>query len=1012
MQINIFGNLTSIDPVPVQPTISGGETRAWQIKKWMIIATLIVSAAFLAVTAEVVLTMRSRALEDKMLQLRNIALVLAEQIDRNFQSTELVQQAVATEIEWLYVTDDGDFARQLSTQTMRKSLKSRMVGLPHISGLTIRNTRGDLINSSFDWTAAVRLSPNPADYFLAHPGETIMVGQPTLNENTGRVSFYLSRRIAYPNGLFAGFVNGTTDLTYYLNYFKSITLGEHSAIALFRDDGTMMVRYPHDEALVGKQLSIVKDNVLSKPALETRQNSPIDGQDKIVASHKLPHYPVHVVVTSTVKESLSLWRETTFSIILASAVVLMFVALFATMGVQRFSSVLNTQSAQFTSAVNNMSRGLVIMDENRKLVLSNDSYARMYGLPQKLIQPGTPLKEIIEFRIANGTLKADPNVFLEDLIKQMNGARDDYISEALSGRLIHVSNEPILGGGYLSSHEDVTEIRQREESFKLMFENNPIPMWVYDDATLSFVAVNDAAVNSYGYTREEFLSLNAVDIRPEDERERFLHRAANAPKTDSASGIWKHRRKDGSVFEARTYAHALNYEGYRARLVAAIDVTEQREAERRIAYIAHHDKLTDLPNRSAFDEHVAAAIAEAKQQGTRLAVMCLDLDGFKQVNDFKGHSAGDVVLREIAARLREASGDAYLARFGGDEFTLVCPDNSDASQSHAIAQRLIAAVDEDLLVEGQRMSVGLSIGIALFPSHGDDAKTLLVNADLALYRAKRQKRGTAQYFNSGMDAMVRQRRAMQEELGKAVAANELSLHFQPQVSVDRAVVGYEALVRWNSAKFGNVPPGVFIPLAEESDLISEIGDWILREACREAASWPGTETIAVNISPRQFQQVDLTQLVSTVLLETGLKPSRLELEITEGVLVEDFSRALFVLRRIKNMGIDISLDDFGTGYSSLSYLHSFPFDRIKIDRTFITDLEQNRHSRAIVRAVIGLGQSLGIPILAEGVENETQFAFLRSEGCQFIQGYLIGYPVPATELPWNEALKEAAVVAG
>ncbi len=985
------------------------DIRTQHIRRWIIAATMIVSTIFLLVTAGVVMAMRERVLDDKKQQYRNLALVLAEQLDRSFQSIELVQQAVTADIARLAIRNDADFKRLVSTPEFHDSLVARTVAIPHISGLTIRNVQGDLINSSFGLAANKTLSPNPGEYFITYPDVVTKMGVPTTNEKTGQLNFYISRRLTLGDGTLIGYINGTTQLDYYERYFQSIILGDHSAIALFRDDGTLLVRYPRDEGLIGKQMPAVAAKILSQSTMEIRQNSPIDGQDKLLAARQLPHYPVHVIVTSTVEEALTLWRETVISILIASATVLALAASFAFLGIKQLSSAVDSQSMQFTSAINNMANGLVIMDTNRRLVVANESFARMYGLPQRMVQPGVRLDDIIEYRVSTGALKVDPDTYLDQLLARLTGEHDEYMAQSITGRTIQVVNEPIPGGGFLSTHEDVTERRLREESFKLLFENNPVSMWVYDRKTQSFLAVNDAAVAQYGYGHEEFLKLSVHDIRPASSRESYLS-FINTVGVATGDNIWQHQRKDGSLFEVRVYSHALEYEGHEATLVAAIDVTEQREAERRIAYIAHHDKLTDLPNRSSFDEHFLAAIKEAGESGKRLAVMCLDLDGFKQVNDLKGHSAGDVVLREIAMRLRNASEGAYLARFGGDEFTLICTDSADGLQSKAVADRLIAAVGQDLMVDGQRVNVGLSIGIALFPAHGTEAASLLLNADLALYRAKQQKRGTAQYFNSSMDAMVRERRAMVDELRRAIPAGELSLHYQPQVSIDRETVGFEALVRWKSEKFGNVSPATFIPLAEESDLIIELGDWILREACREAASWTSPLTIAVNISPRQFQQVDLPKLVQTVLLETGLPASRLELEITEGVLIDDFSRALAVLRRLKNLGVDIALDDFGTGYSSLSYLHSFAFDRIKIDRTFVMDLEQNRHSRAIVRAVVGLGQSLSIPILAEGVETETQFAFLRREGCQYVQGYLTGRPMPASDLfaPPQPVLKEVS----
>ena len=371
--------------------------------------------------------------------------------------------------------------------------------------------------------------------------------------------------------------------------------------------------------------------------------------------------------------------------------------------------------------------------------------------------------------------------------------------------------------------------------------------------------------------------------------------------------------------------------------------------------------------------------------------MSLDLDGFKETNDTYGHLVGDALLFEVSRRLMNAADGAFVARVGGDEFALIV----DGGMQIAIqlAERILETFDEEVIVENRRIKTGATIGAAVYPSHGEDSKTLVSNADIALYRAKAIGRGSILFFDAEMGEQVRERRSLQDALRLAVEQEQLHLHYQPQKTMSGETVGFEALARWQSADHGQVPPSVFIPIAEESGLIIPMGEWILREACREAASWNTPLTVAVNVSPLQFRYGDLPALVHAILLETGLAPHRLELEITEGVFIDDFSRAISILLRLKSLGVRIALDDFGSGYSSLSYLHSFAFDKIKIDRTFICDLENNRHSMAIVNAVIDLGHSLHIPVLAEGVETAAQHAMLCERGCDEVQGYLAG---PAT----------------
>jgi diguanylate cyclase (GGDEF)-like protein len=406
-----------------------------------------------------------------------------------------------------------------------------------------------------------------------------------------------------------------------------------------------------------------------------------------------------------------------------------------------------------------------------------------------------------------------------------------------------------------------------------------------------------------------------------------------------------------------------------------------------------HDPLTDLPNRLAFGERLAEVLTAAARNHTGFALLCVDLDRFKEVNDLFGHGVGDQLLCEVGRRLTEAAGGAYLARLGGDEFTVIA-EGPQPTAAAALAERLQSSIAEDIAIDGHSLRIGLSIGVAIYPQDGADAATLLVNADAALYRAKSEGRGAIRFFEADMDRKLRERRSLQRDLRIAVERNELSVHYQPQASVTGEIIGFEALCRWQHHTRGMVPPSEFIPLAEESSLIITIGELVLAAACSEAATWSRPLQIAVNLSPLQFRYGDLPSMVRAVLQRTGLAPRRLELEVTEGILVHDFDRAVTILRRLKSLGVRIAMDDFGTGYSSLSYLHAFPFDKIKIDRSFVANLDRGAHSAAIIRAVVGLGRGLNLPVLVEGVETQDQLAFLSREGCSEVQGYLLGRPAP------------------
>lgn len=443
-----------------------------------------------------------------------------------------------------------------------------------------------------------------------------------------------------------------------------------------------------------------------------------------------------------------------------------------------------------------------------------------------------------------------------------------------------------------------------------------------------------------------------------------------------------------------TSADGVTFSGYRG---TATDVTTEVEAQARANHLALHDALTELPNRVLLRERLNMALLASKGQTTQTAVLCLDLDDFKEVNDTLGHGAGDQLLRQLGERLRAAVlVTDTVGRLGGDEFAVVQAGVALPSEADALARRLIAAVKKPFVVDGHELYVGVSVGVAL-SSEGDDTERMLKNADIALYRAKQAGRGTVRFFEPEMDLELQARKSLEHDLRQAISKEELDLHYQPLVDLgDREIAAVEALLRWNHPTRGSVPPDAFISIAEETGLIIAIGDWVLRTACRQALEWPGIR-VAVNLSPIQFKSRELVDNVRNVLMETGLSPERLELEITESVLLHDTRSALEILNGLKQLGVRIAMDDFGTGYSSLRYLNSFPFDKIKIDKSFIADMADRDKSSAIVKSVISLGQSLNMTTTAEGVETPEQAAFLASEGCEQVQGFYFGRPMPAKD---------------
>lgn len=436
-------------------------------------------------------------------------------------------------------------------------------------------------------------------------------------------------------------------------------------------------------------------------------------------------------------------------------------------------------------------------------------------------------------------------------------------------------------------------------------------------------------------------------------------------------------------------------------VLAVRDLRERRAAEEKIRYLAEHDGLTGLPNRNSLQHRLAAALDRVEASGESLSVICIDLDHFKEANDQHGHLAGDAILVETARRLQSSvQAPSFAARLGGDEFIVVQVAGGDQPTAAAeLSGRLIEMLSTPVSHEEQELALGASLGVSLYPDDGRTTEALMANADMALYRAKESGRGVYRFFKREMDDTIRERRSLARDLRQGIADEELVVHYQPLArATDGEVCGFEALVRWQHPTRGMIPPLDFIPVAEENGLIGALGDWVLRRACADAAAWEKPLRIAVNLSPLQLHNPALPSLVHEVLITTGLSPSRLELEITESALFKDYQRALDNLRRLKALGVRIAMDDFGTGFSSLSTLQSFPFDKIKIDKSFVENIHRHDRATVIVRAVLGLGRSLEIPVVAEGVETEEQIIFLRGENCTELQGYAIGRPAPVDTL--------------
>ncbi|MET0182441.1 MAG: EAL domain-containing protein [Caulobacterales bacterium] len=536
----------------------------------------------------------------------------------------------------------------------------------------------------------------------------------------------------------------------------------------------------------------------------------------------------------------------------------------------------------------------------------------------------------------------------------------------------------VLGTGFASYALDVQAAARARSSLSQLAESTIDGVIIARDGRI--VEVNAAFETLTGRSRDAIMTstLEQLGLAGIEEQSLVMTRVVDA---------------SGQQIPVEVFSRRENAKAESGLLVYAVRDVRQRQAqERRMAHLARNDSLTGLPNRASFLEHLERCVKNASAE-RKLALLSIDLNRFKEVNDLHGHAAGDHVLKTLAGRMIALrQGSEFIARLGGDEFvaTVTVHERCDALD---LAARLEQHLGMAVSYEHIDLVCGASIGIAIFPDDGETTTALMNNADLAMYRAKSSLTEQVCFYEEKMDEVVRARRKVTVELREAIAREQFHLRYQLQANTTtREIVAYEALLRWKHPERGYIPPDEFIPLAEETGLISPIGEWVLRKACAEATTWPIPHRVAVNISAVQLSDINFPKLVHQILLETGLPARRLELEITETALIQDPLRTTHILRQLKALGVLIAMDDFGVGYSSLSTLRAFPFDKIKLDKSFMDEVEKSPQSRAIIRAVLTIGQSLNIPVLAEGVETEQQLNFLEAEGCHEVQGYLLGRP--------------------
>ena len=965
--------------------------------------------------------LRSDAIDDATIDTGNLARVLAEQTNLAVQSIDLVLDEINGRLENLGATTEDNFGHLQQDKTTYYSLKDSLARLSQAALVALIDKNGRVLVTTQAWpTPPIDVTNRDYfQYFRNADDKHIYVSEPVADHTTGLTTIFFSKRINDVNNTFLGIVLVGVRVSYFEHIYNSIASLPDQTFLLLRRDGTIILRYPAHANWATEKIPARSPwhRAVSQGGGAFRSPGYFVDQARLVAVRPLSDYPLVIDVSVAEAAALASWRSHAITIgigTLALLICSVFLLRASTNHTKRLvkseASLIEAQE-KVDVALRTMSQGLVMFDSSARLVVCNRRYLDMYGLSPDIVKPGCTLSELLNNRISTGMFFADdPDQYMSELVTAAKqGKSVSKITTLHDGRTISIVNQPVEGGGWVATHEDITdkvkaenekEEQQRQRDAALSNMSQGLAMF---DPSMRLIVCNQRYLEMYNLPDEivkpgcTFRDIITCRIKNDNffvsDIEKLIKELRDQLNCGTTVRKFVHL-PDGRII---SIIHHPTADG--GWITTHEDVTELRRAEEQISYAACHDALTDLANRTEFHKQLDHALKRV-ERGEHFAVLYLDLDNFKTINDTLGHLTGDELLKAVAGRLRDCVRNIdSLARLGGDEFAIIQTAVARPSDVAYLATRIQEVINEPYEIAGHQLNVAASIGIAIAPSDGTEPERLLKNADLAMYQAKANGRGMFCFFEPKMDAQVKARSALESELRQAITYNQFELYYQPLVRLqDNTISSFEALLRWRHPERGMISPLEFMSIAEETGLINRLGEWVLRTACAEAATWRDDIKLAVNVSPVQFRNQALVSTIMSALASAGLAAHRLELEITETAIIHDEEATFAKLTKLRELGVQIALDDFGTGYSSLSYLQRIPFDKIKIDRSFINNITEDDHSLSIVQAVITVAKTRNVITVAEGVETQQQRELLRTLGCSEMQGHLFSPPVRTQNL--------------